>query len=87
MTKEQFIVLMDRLDLSTIDVADLAATSRRAVEKWRSGHHPVPQLAVLLLLALLEEKITFDWIGEKLEELTPTTPDQPPTKAAHRPEA
>ena len=83
MTKEQFIVLMDRLNLTTVDVADLAGTSRRAVEKWRSGKHPVPQLIVLLLLALVEDKISFDWIGEHLERLNPL----PTTKAEDHQEA
>lgn len=66
MTKEELIERMGELELTITDVALVAGTSRRAVEKWRSGMHPVPRAVSLILDAMHDEKIDADWLLEWL---------------------
>lgn len=66
MTPEELIDRMTALELTVADVAILAKTTRRAVEKWRAGIHPVPQSLVLVLDALQEGKIDMEWLAKKI---------------------
>jgi hypothetical protein len=66
LTPEELIERMSELELTVPDVAILAKTTRRAVEKWRAGLHPVPQTLVLLLDALKDGKIDMEWLAERI---------------------
>ena len=66
MTSGELIARMTELDLSITDIALVGGTSRRAVEKWRSGQHPVPRAIALILDAMLDGKIDGDWLIEWL---------------------
>jgi len=60
---EKLRLQMDTLKITVADVALISGTTRRAVEKWRSGEHPPPKLLDLILTALIEQKISIDWIS------------------------
>lgn len=62
MTRDELIQRMTDLQLSITDVALVAGTTRRAVEKWRSGMHPVPRTVCLVLDAMRDDKIDGDWL-------------------------
>ena len=68
MTNGELIARMTELDLSITDVALVGGTSRRAVEKWRSGEHPVPRAIALILDAMQDGKIDGDWLINWLSE-------------------
>jgi len=53
---------MQDAGLTVADIASICGTTRRAVEKWRSGEHPCPRLLMLILTALDQNKIDVDWI-------------------------
>lgn len=66
MDRTELIERMNELQLSITDVALVAGTSRRAVEKWRSGMHPVPAPICLILDAMKDDKIDGDWLMDWL---------------------
>ena len=68
MTNGELIARMTELDLSITDVALVGGTSRRAVEKWRSGQHPVPRTIALILDAMQDGKIDGDWLIDWLSQ-------------------
>jgi len=54
------------LEMSTADLAILLGVTRRSPQFWLAGGGPVPQAASLLLEALKEGLISFDWVEDKL---------------------
>jgi lipopolysaccharide biosynthesis regulator YciM len=64
---EKLRLQMDTLKITVGDVAIISGTTRRAVEKWRSGEHHPPRLLGIVLTALIENKIDIDWIAHQLE--------------------
>lgn len=66
MNAEKLRLQMDTLKITVADVALISGTTRRAVEKWRSGEHPPPKLLDLILTALIEQKIDLEWVADVL---------------------
>jgi transcriptional regulator with XRE-family HTH domain len=63
---EKLRLQMNTLKITVADVALISGTTRRAVEKWRSGEHPPPKLLDLILTALIEQKIDLEWVADVL---------------------
>ena len=78
MTKHQnaFNDLVAEVGLSTTDVASIAGVTSRAVYLWRSGKIAPPQSLLLLLQAMVEGKVTREWIDDWLANQSPTTGEQ-----------
>lgn len=74
MDKTELVDRMNALQLSITDVALVAGTTRRAVEKWRSGQHPVPRTVCLVLDAMRDDKIDGDWLMDWLIDRVGPTP-------------
>ena len=66
MNAEKLRLQMNTLKITVADVALISGTTRRAVEKWRSGEHPPPKLLDLILTALIEQKIDLEWVADVL---------------------
>lgn len=56
--------LVAEVGLSTTDVASIAGVTTRAVYLWRSGKTAPPQSLIMLLHAVVEGKITREWIDD-----------------------
>ena len=78
MTKHQnaFNDLSDEVGLSTTDVASIAGVTSRAVYHWQSGKPAPPQSRIMLLHAVVEGKITREWIDDWVANQSPTTGEQ-----------
>ena len=68
--------LVAEVGLSTTDVASIAGVTSRAVYLWRSGKTAPPQSLLLLLQAMVEGKVTREWIDDWLANQSPTTGEQ-----------
>ena len=66
MTPEKLKDIMTKLEFNTNDLAVLMGVTRRAVQLWASGHNPVPQACAIVLMALLEEKVTLEWLVDQI---------------------
>ena len=77
MTKPQntFNNLVASVGLSTTDVASIAGVTTRAVYHWQSGKTAPPQSLLLLLQAIMQGKVTREWIDDRLATQPPTTGD------------
>ena len=66
MTKHQnaFNDLVAEVGLSTADVASIAGVTSRAVYHWQSGKIAPPQSLLLLLQAMVQGKITREWVND-----------------------
>ena len=75
MTKPQntFNNLVASVGLSTTDVASIAGVTTRAVYHWQSGKTAPPQSLLLLLQAIMQGKVTREWIDDWLTDQPPTT--------------
>ena len=58
--------LVAEVGLSTTDVASIAGVTTRAVYHWQSGKTAPPQSLILLLQAMVQGKITREWIDDQL---------------------
>ena len=67
--------LVAEIGLSTTDVASIAGVTTRAVYHWQSGKTAPPQLLLLLLQAIMQGKVTREWIDDRLATQPPTTGD------------
>ena len=78
MTKHQnaFNDLVAEVGLSTTDVASIAGVTSRAVYLWRSGKIAPPQSLIILLHAVVEGKVTREWIDDWVANQPPTTGEQ-----------
>ena len=78
MTKHRnaFNDLFAEVGLSTTDVASIAGVTSRAVYHWQSGKTAPPQSLLLLLQAMVEGKVTREWIDDWLADQPPTTVGQ-----------
>lgn len=65
--------LVASVGLSTTDVASIAGVTTRAVYHWQSGKTAPPQLLLLLLLAILQGKVTRELMDDWLADQPPTT--------------
>ena len=77
MTKPEntFNDLAAEVGLSTADVAFIAGVTTRAVYHWQSGKIAPPQSLLLLLQAIMQGKVTREWIDDRLATQPPTTGD------------
>lgn len=77
MTKPQnaFNDLVAEIGLSTTGVASIAGVTSRAVYHWQSGKTAPPQSLLLLLQAMVQGKVTREWIDDQLATQPPTTGD------------
>ena len=57
--------------LSTTDVASIAGVTTRAVYHWQSGKIAPPQSLILLLQAMVQGKVTREWIDDRLATQPP----------------
>ena len=75
MTKPEntFNDLVAEVGLSTADVASIAGVTTRAVYHWQSGKIAPPQSLILLLQAMVQGKVTREWIDDWLADQPPTT--------------
>lgn len=73
MTKPQntFNDLAAEVGLSTADVAFIAGVTSRAVYHWQSGKIAPPQSLILLLQAMVQGKVTREWIDDQLATQPP----------------
>ena len=67
--------LAAEVGLSTADVASIAGVTSRAVYHWQSGKIAPPQSLLLLLQAIMQGKVTREWIDDRLATQPPTTGD------------
>ena len=67
--------LVASVGLSTTDVASIAGVTTRAVYHWQSGKTAPPQSLLLLLQAIMQGKVTREWIDDRLATQPPTTGD------------
>ena len=65
--------LVAEVGLSTTDVASIAGVTSRAVYHWQSGKTAPPQSLLLLLQAMVQGKITREWIDDQVATQPPTT--------------
>jgi hypothetical protein len=66
MTIDELNARMAELELTVADLALIAGTTRRAVEKWRSGMHPVPRMTAIILDAMAANQLSPDWLMDWL---------------------
>jgi transcriptional regulator with XRE-family HTH domain len=66
MTPEKLKTAMIKLDFTTHDVSILMGVTRRAVQLWLTGQNPIPQSCVLVLMALLDDKVTLEWLVDQI---------------------
>jgi len=66
-TGEEFKKILYENQLRQIDVAWFCDVHFRQVRAWCNGRYPVPQCAMLLVLALEEGLITPRWLARKLK--------------------
>ena len=63
--------LAAEVGLSTTDVAFIAGVTTRAVYHWQSGKIAPPQSLLLLLQAIMQGKVTREWIDDRLATQPP----------------
>jgi DNA-binding transcriptional regulator YiaG len=63
--------LVASVGLSTTDVAFIAGVTSRAVYHWQSGKTAPPQSLLLLLQAMVQGKVTREWIDDQLATQPP----------------
>lgn len=66
MTPDQLKTAMIKLEFNTNDVAVLMGVTRRAVQLWLTGQNPIPQSCAIVLLALLDDKVTLEWLVDQI---------------------
>ena len=63
--------LVAEIGLSTTGVASIAGVTSRAVYRWQSGKTAPPQSLLLLLQAIMQGKVTREWIDDQLATQPP----------------
>jgi transcriptional regulator with XRE-family HTH domain len=66
MTPDYLRHFMQEHQLTASDLAAITGKTPRTVRLWLSGAHPIPLTVKLLVRAVAEELINFDWILDKL---------------------
>ena len=70
-TTEQYRALLKSMGLRQIDVAWMMGAKVAQCSRWATGVTPVPQAAVLLLLALRAQKISPTWLRHHIPKPVP----------------
>ena len=68
MSKNKLRELLVRNDLRQIDCALICGVGVRQARSWCLGEYPVPQAAMLLLMAYDEGKINAEWLARRLKK-------------------
>ena len=66
MTPDYLRHFMQEHQLTAPDLAAITGKTPRTVRLWLSGAHLIPLTVKLLVIAIVEERIDFDWILDKL---------------------
>lgn len=66
MTPDKLRDAMTKLEFNTNDVAVLMGVTRRTPQLWLAGHNPIPQSCALVLLALLDNKVSLEWLVDQI---------------------
>jgi DNA-binding transcriptional regulator YiaG len=66
LTPEKLKAAMTKLEFNTNDVAVLMGVTRRTPQLWLAGRNPIPQSCALVLLALLDNKVTLEWLVDQI---------------------
>jgi hypothetical protein len=66
LTPDKLKDAMTKLEFNTNDVAVLMGVTRRTPQLWLAGRNPIPQSCALVLLALLDNKVTLEWLVDQI---------------------
>lgn len=66
MTPDQLKEIMRKLDFTSADVAIVMGVTRRTPQLWLAGRNPIPQSCAIVLLALLDNKVTLEWLVDQI---------------------
>lgn len=66
MTPDYLRHFMQEHQLTASDIAVITGKRPRTVRLWLSGSHLIPFTVKLLVIAVAEKRIDFDWILDKL---------------------
>ena len=67
MTPEHLKSIMERQNLSNLDLAAIVGVTDRQVRSWLTGAFRIPHLVSIFLLAMDEGIIPEPWLVEKIE--------------------
>jgi len=67
MTKEKLLAIMEIARLSREDLAAVSGRTTRQTYAWTNGEAPVPRPLALVLYALEDNAITFEWLAEAIK--------------------
>ena len=70
MTKERLLAIMESAQLSRDDLSAITGRSSRQTYSWTTGAAPVPRALALVLYALEDDLITFNWLIEAIRKET-----------------
>lgn len=70
MTKERLLAIMESAQLSRDDLSAITGRSSRQTYSWTTGEAPVPRALALVLYALEDDLITFNWLIEAIRKET-----------------
>lgn len=68
MTPTTLKIIMDKQNLSNLDLATIAGVTDRQVRSWLTGAYEIPQLISILLAALDEDLINQDWLINMVQQ-------------------
>lgn len=68
MTPTTLKSIMDKQNLSNLDLATIAGVTDRQVRSWLTGAYEIPQLVSILLAALDEDLINQDWLINMVQQ-------------------
>ena len=64
MTNDELSFAMDRIGMTSADLALIVRRTPRAVENWRAGHSPVPGGVAIVIEAMLRGELSISWVIE-----------------------
>ena len=68
MTKERLLAIMESAQLSRDDLSAVSGRTTRQTYAWTTGEAPVPRPLALVLYALEDNAISFDWLVEAIRK-------------------
>lgn len=68
MTPTTLKSIMDKQNLSNLDLATIVGVTDRQVRSWLTGAYEIPQLVSILLAALDEDLINQDWLINMVQQ-------------------
>jgi hypothetical protein len=70
MTKEKLLAIMESAGLTRDDLSAITGRTSRQTYAWTTGEAPVPRPLALVLYALEDGSISFDWLIEAIRKET-----------------